>query len=885
MSETTQRRLPFLPFLVLLLALGPTVGARPGTPPRPAATPLATPTATVPVGWPEVERLIGEQKFAEALSAVESLEAAARQAGDAAGWTKALIRATQLRIGLHGYETAVRALREASWPDDAASRAALDLCYAHALTTYLDAYSWEIHRREAVASTGPLDLESWTAAMITAEAEGAYLEVWQRRAALGTTPVTSLAEVLEPNSYPVEVRGTLRDAVSYLYAALLADTSGWTPEQENELFRLDLARLLADGPATGAVTADAAVHPLSRLVAVLADLERWHHDGRRPAAALEARLERTRRLHAALSDDDDRRAIRADLERRLDAYRGEPWWAEGMAVLAELTATDPAADALVRARELAQAGLDAYRGTPGGLHCESIVAGIGAPAVEVRSMAADGPQRRSLEVTHKNLKELHFRAYADDLVRRLETSDDYNLLPDADDIRRLVDGATPVASWKVNLPATPDFREHRSFVTPPLSAPGFYVLVAAPDPALSGVRGPVVATTLLVSDLVLLSRTTADGAIEARVVAGASGVPQGGVRVDLYRRDWQRGHRAAASATTGADGWVGFPLGSLDEGRSYFLLARRGAQVALDSDGYWLSRPGRPTRETAALLFTDRSIYRPGQRLFWKVLAWQGDRETGKLRTAAGEVVTVTLRDANGEEVTNRSVTTSSFGSASGDFELPAGRLLGGWRLDSTLGGGVVVRVEEYKRPTFEVEVADPSTPLRLNREARLVGTARYYFGLPVTEGGVRWRVVREPVWPRWWWWWGERKAPQTVAAGTARLDADGAFAVVFTPAADERLGREVSYRYLLSADVTDAGGETRSATRSFRLGFVAVEASVSAARGFFTAGEPVELVVSRASLDGQPRPGSGSWTLVGLRQPARPLLPADLPPRRSRPT
>jgi hypothetical protein len=338
MSETPSRRLPMLLPVALLLAVALTTGARPGVErAAPATAPLPTPTPVAAVGWAGVERLIDEQRFAEALAAVERLGEAARAAGDVSAWTKALIRAIQVRIGLHGYETAVRSLRETAWPEDAASRAALYVTYAHALTTYLDAYSWEIHQREAVASRGPLDLKSWTAAMIVTEAERAYLEVWQTRTALGTEPVASLAEVLEPNTYPSEVRGTLRDAVSYLYAALLGDPSGWTPEQENELFRLDLARLLADGVAIATASGDPAAHPLNRMAAVLDDLEAWHRDGRRPAAALEARLERSRRLHAAFTGVDDRRAIRADLERRLAAFSGDPWWAEGMAVLAELT--------------------------------------------------------------------------------------------------------------------------------------------------------------------------------------------------------------------------------------------------------------------------------------------------------------------------------------------------------------------------------------------------------------------------------------------------------------------------------------------------------------------------------------------------------------------
>ncbi|HUK12825.1 MAG TPA: alpha-2-macroglobulin family protein, partial [Thermoanaerobaculaceae bacterium] len=204
---------------------------------------------------------------------------------------------------------------------------------------------------------------------------------------------------------------------------------------------------------------------------------------------------------------------------------------------------------------------------------------------------------------------------------------------------------------------------------------------------------------------------------------------------------------------------------------------------------------------------------------------------------------------------------------------------LGAWRISTSLGGGSTVRVEEYKRPTFEASFGEPSAPLRLNRGAKLAGEARYYFGLPVTGGTVRWRVTREPVYPRWWWLGIPREQTQTIASGAGALREDGGFDVAFTAGADERLAktsREVSYRFTVTADVTDEGGETRTATRTFRLGFVSVEARIDLPQAFFTAGAPAEATVVRSTLDGAPRAGSGSWRLCELRQPERALLPAD---------
>ncbi len=138
----------------------------------------------------------------------------------------------------------------------------------------------------------------------------------------------------------------------------------------------------------------------------------------------------------------------------------------------------------------------------------------------------------------------------------------------------------------------------------------------------------------------------------------------------------------------------------------------------------------------------------------------------------------------------------------------------------------------------------DP-TPLRLNRPAKLKGEGKYYFGLPVTTGTVRWRVTREPIYP-WWWsyrygFWAEdvaERRAQTVATGTSKLDENGGFSIEFLPKVEEQASekadaKDLSYRYSVSADLTDEGGETRSAQRTFRLGLVSVEATVADDKGF----------------------------------------------------
>ena len=231
--RTTSRALSSLVLGALALAAtGAIVGARSGAPV----------TGSRPT-WKQVEQLVSEQKFEEASKKTAEIREAARKRGDDQEVTGALIREVQLRIGLHGYETAVRFLKDEAWPKSILSRAALNLFYGRSLVTYAQAYGWEIGQREKVESKGGVDLKAWTKEQIHAEAARAYLEVWKDREALGAEPLKSLAEYLDPNNYPVGIRGTLRDAAAYLFVELLADTSGWRPEQSNELFGLDVAAL------------------------------------------------------------------------------------------------------------------------------------------------------------------------------------------------------------------------------------------------------------------------------------------------------------------------------------------------------------------------------------------------------------------------------------------------------------------------------------------------------------------------------------------------------------------------------------------------------------------------------------------------------------------
>ncbi|HZN96033.1 MAG TPA: MG2 domain-containing protein [Myxococcales bacterium] len=562
----------------------------------------------------------------------------------------------------------------------------------------------------------------------------------------------------------------------------------------------------------------------------------------------------------------------------------------------QLAGSHSAAGDLPRALQVATDCVALHPGSHGARFCRAIADQLNEPELQLSAMFLDGLRRRSLMLTHKNVKAAYFRAYPIDLLGSIAASGIRKTLQleQAEQLRLLRD-QKPSAEWTVELPPTTDLRSHRTFSTPPMDRRGLYAVAVSDRRDFAEKRSRVAMGLVLLSDLVIQSSANlGPGAHELRVLSGSSGQPVAGAGVEVYAEDWNGNARRTDSATTDPAGFAKVNLRSQQgRGETFFALARFQGDASVSPEGISTYRAPEPREVSTALLYTDRSIYRPKQKVLWKVVAYRGFQEQARLAAAADASLTVHLLDANGQEVDKAEVKTNRFGSAAGAFEIPSGRLLGAWQLSATtsdrqraLHAQSLIRVEEYKRPTFEVSIQDPPSPLRLNRPGKVLGQAKYYFGLPVGAGQARWKVTREPVYPWWWAFWRPIPASraQVIATGASPLKEDGTFELTFTAAADERAAaRGVTYRYLVSADVTDEGGETRSSSRGFRLGATAVEARIDLDRGFLLEGAArsasgPDLSILRTDLDGVPRPGAGRWRLAKLQEPAAAVLPADQP-------
>lgn len=828
--------------------------------------------------WKKFDGLVDEQKFTEASEVVKSILQKSQTVHDNDEWLKAMVRTTDLQVALHGYETAVKFIREQPWPEGPTQQTILHLFYARTLEFYANRYSWEIRNREKIDSKNQDDLETWTWDQLSTEIQKTYEKIWAKREGLGSLPVDQFSDFIEANSYPREIRSSLRDTLSYMTASYLANTGTWRPEHTNEIFVLDLESLLGSRPV-GKVTAidDTTVHPLIKTTNILKDLESWHMARGEHAAALEAYLERVRHLRTHFAQHDEALLIESSLEKRLNQARHLSWWASGMATWARMVQLDPSPGALKRAHDLASQGYKAYPEAVGGKQCYEILKNIELPGYDLVGMASDGPDKQSIGLHYKNLTKLYFRAYHVDLAKRIESTR-YEIFLNSLELEEFIKKSKPDYAWVADLLMTTDFQQHKKFIVPPMKEKGAYVVLSSAKADFSEADNQIRGLHMILGDLVLLTSQNNGDEVEATVLSGATGEPVADAQVLLYKTDWNRGHRVVQSKITGRDGTVGFRAPGDGD---HFVFAKKAGDIALDSQYMYFYKNQVPSAKKATLIYTDRSIYRPLQKIYWKAIAFGGNIAASDYHTLPQTSLEISLIDPNSQTVETKTVKTNPFGTASGEFVIPAGRLLGSWRIASSDEGSSIIHVEEYKRPTFEVKFLEANSALRLNKAATLEGEARYYFGLPVTDGNVTWRVARKPLYP--WWWQSESPVTesvvaQVVATGTSPLDQEGKFSLTFTPKADPHQSGDIIYQYAVSADITDTGGETRSAERFYHIGMQAVKAVAKMNTNFFLENSPSQLTLIRSNLDDVPMPGKGSWRVVALKQPVKTLLPAEQP-------
>lgn len=807
--------------------------------------------------WKEVERLRNEQLPASALAKVEEILNAAGREGKPDQQTRAIFYRAELTLETRedGVEQVIAQYESALKGMVSPWRQILAAQLAGFYLQYFENNRYTIGQRTEIGSAEDADPRSMSSQAFLERIQDLYNQSLAFRPTL-EQPVEDFTNVLQPGWNEA---GRLRRPTLYLVLARqYLDYLG-----RGELRpTLPTDRYYLTDTAVFAARADFIRHTfpagdtasfLHRSLRLFQEVLAYPVDSGLPVATWD--LTRLQWARDHFQGGDAMGHYTRALENLAKRVRDTPAFAEVGAALAGQWAASSTYEDLARAETLCQEIIAVWPDDNAANTCRDLLVQMRRPEFRVWARGTyTNKEDLHYEVQGRNSPRVQYSLYAlpAETWRDLRVRDGERLPAD-------LEGRPPLQAWEEPFTDTPFIEQTRAYTRPALPI-GSYVLVARGE-------GDVLAwLPFQVSHLSLVAMTGPEAS--GLVVDRRSGAPVPRAKVLLYKeyydyRSREMKRELVATRTTDKEGR--FRPGRQDETLRPEVILDKDHFIALGGihTGFREGREGRLQAEW----YTDRAIYRPGQEVFFKGLLLEWDKE-GQPALRKNQNLELSLRDANYQEQAKLSVRTNAFGSFSGSFVLPTGLLTGSFTLQSP-HGSKTIRVEEYKRPTFEVAFLPMEQPAALGAEAAVSGTTRGLAGYALGDAEVRYQVYRQLFYPRWCWWFPYPAEKEMVAAGSVASDAGGRFRIAFpTRRLETGSVRGVRYAYTLEVEVTDPAGETRTATHHLSLLDTDFQWRIQAPAEADLA-EPLSLVVQALLADETPLAGvEGRLQIIRMDAP-----------------
>jgi uncharacterized protein YfaS (alpha-2-macroglobulin family) len=471
------------------------------------------------------------------------------------------------------------------------------------------------------------------------------------------------------------------------------------------------------------------------------------------------------------------------------------------------------------------------------------------------------------------------------------------------------------ARWTLDLDPRPDHFDRRVTVTTPLQQAGAYLVTAQMD---DGNTHRIVAW---IADTAIVKKPLQGKALYY-VADAVSGQPFAGCNVEFfgYRQeqiDQTNRFRVLTknyAEKTNADGMVELP--AANDSMAWLAIATTpppqaapgapptaGRLAYLGFSGVWAGQYyDQEYQQVKVYAITDRPVYRSEQEIHFKFWVANAKFDQPDASPFAAQSFVVEIHDPRGEKVFTKSLVADSYGGLAGSWKLPAGAALGQYQFLVVNHGGGSFRVEEYKKPEYEVTIDAPSKPVKLGDNVTAKITAKYYFGAPVTEARVKYKVLRTrheepwfppgpwdwlygpgywwfaeeyswyPGWSRWgcarpapWWFWRAPTPPEVVAEAEAKIGPDGTLEVEIDTAPAKEFHPDQDHRYQIQAEVVDQSRRTVVADGRILVAREPFRVYVWTHRGYYRAGDTMELDMAARTLDGRPVEGDGILRLLKI--------------------
>ncbi len=433
-------------------------------------------------------------------------------------------------------------------------------------------------------------------------------------------------------------------------------------------------------------------------------------------------------------------------------------------------------------------------------------------------------------------------------------------------------------SWEAPLKNENDYQSHSTEISmPPLENGQYVILAETKDPK----EKTFTYTSVQATNLALVETQT-ETHQDFQVIDRNNGRPIAGAKLIFRYRLNYDGKQLSKTFISDKTGNVSFKR--VEKEWSDVRISITYEKDTAYYSGYYIHRSYNQTSTEpsySCFLFTDRSIYRPGQPLYFKGIALKSFKVSSSI--LENTKVSVQLKDVNGQVVKTVDFKTNQYGSFSGEFIIPNNGLTGQFSMQVlsdayNLSGYTNFSVEEYKRPKFETSFEPVSENYKVNDSVTVNGTATAYAGSNITDAKVSYRVKRSVYYPRWYYrgYSYRNIVPQEIAHGETKTDGSGKYSINFKALPDNSSDKMnlPTFNYEVMADVTDINGETHSTTTFVTVGYHTLTANMMLANPLDKGIKDHKLTISTNNLNGQFVPAKGTVKMYKLKAPEHVLRP-----------
>ncbi len=464
-----------------------------------------------------------------------------------------------------------------------------------------------------------------------------------------------------------------------------------------------------------------------------------------------------------------------------------------------------------------------------------------------------------------------------------------------------------VAEWDLELDPRPNHFDRRVTVTTPLQQAGAYLVVGKMG------DGNVSRIVLWVDDTVIAKKQL-NGKAWYFVADALTGEPVEEANVEFFGwrqervPDTKRQYRVITdnfAEFTDEQGQIIPDPKLLDSNMQWIAIARTdgGRFAHLGFSGVWYGNyHDQQYNQTKTYLITDRPVYRPSQKVQFKFWLRRTQYDRPDTSDFANQQHTVVINDPQGTEVFRQEYTTDAYGGIAGEYDLPEEPALGQYSIHLLNQGGGNFRVEEYKKPEYEVTVDAPDMAVMLGEKVTATIKANYYFGAPVTEATVKFKVHRTPHESRWYpyrrwdwlygngyWWfaadyewypgwgrWGCRAPrpvwwnwspdpPELVLDQEVPIGPDGTVEVEIDTALAKELHGDQDHKYAITAEVVDQSRRTIVGSGNVLVAREPFRVFAWTDRGYYRVDQTIEASFQARTIDGKGVEGQGTLQLLKI--------------------